>query len=82
VLGIRKGKYDLQRFIYQNFFKCFWNDSFGFDDSNLTNFDWYYPKFSWRHTENEIRQWCSDFNLEIKFLKEIESGYSCMVMKR
>ena len=82
ILGIKKGNYDLQRFIYQNFFKCFWNDSWEFDYSNLVNFDWYFPKFSWRHTEDEIRQWCQEFNLEIIFLRETESGYSCLTIKK
>jgi len=82
ILGIKKGKYDLQRFIYQYFFKCFWNDSWGYDYSNLTNFDWYHPKFSWRHTENEIRDWCREFQLDIEYLKEIESGFACLTVKK
>ena len=51
LLGIKKGKYDLQRFIYNHFFKCFWNDEWGFDYSNIVNFDWYHPKFAWRHSK-------------------------------
>jgi ubiquinone/menaquinone biosynthesis C-methylase UbiE len=82
ILEIKKGKYDLQLFFYQHFFKCFWNDKFGFDISNLTNFDWYYPKFSWRHTSDEINQWCKEFQLEIKFIKETMSGYACLALKK
>lgn len=81
ILGIKKGEYDLQRFIYQFFFKCFWNESWGFEYSNLTNYDWYHPKFAWRHTENEIRNWCKEFNLEIESMRETESGYTCLVKK-
>ncbi|MGI0009816.1 MAG: class I SAM-dependent methyltransferase [Nitrosopumilaceae archaeon] len=81
ILGIKKGEYDLQRFIYQYFFKCFWNESWGYDYSNLVNFDWYHPKFSWRHTEKEIRDWCKEFHLDIQYLKESESGYSCLIVK-
>lgn len=81
ILEIKKGKYDLQLFIYQYFFKCFWNESLGYDNSNIANFDWYYPKFSWRHTKNEIRDWCKEFNLEVHYLKENMSGYSCLVSK-
>ena len=81
ILNIKKGEYDLQLFLYQHIFKCFWNDKFGFDISNLTNFDWYYPKFSWRHTENEIRNWCKEFNFDIKFIKETMSGYACLMSK-
>ena len=81
VLGIKKGEYDLQRFIYQYFFKCYWNDVHEFEVSNLINIDWYHPKFAWRHTENEIRNWCQEFNLQIEYLKESESGYSCLIKK-
>jgi arsenite methyltransferase len=81
ILGIKKGEYDLQRFIYQFFFKCFWKESWGFDYSNMVNYDWYHPKFAWRHTEDEIKQWCKEFNLDIIYLKEQESGYSCLTKK-
>lgn len=81
ILGIKEGEYDLQRFIYQYFFKCFWNESWGYEYSNLVNIDWYHPKFSWRHTEGEIRDWCKEFQLRIKYLKESESGYSCLAIK-
>ena len=81
VLEIKKGEYDLQRFIYQYFFKCYWNDIRDFEDSNLVNIDWYHPKFSWRHTEIEIKNWCKEFNLRIEYIKESESGYSCLVEK-
>ena len=81
ILGIKKGEYDLQRFIYQFFFKCFWNDSWGFEYSNLTNYDWYHPKFAWRHTEREIQDWCKELNLETRYIKESESGYTCLVKK-
>lgn len=82
LLGIKKGKYDLQRFVYYNFFKCFWNKSWGYDYSNMVNFDWYHPKFCWRHSETEIKCWCKELNLKIKYIKEVESGYACMLQKK
>ena len=81
VLGIKKGNYDLQRFIYDFIFKCFWNDLWGYAHSNLVNVDWYHPKYCWRHTKEEIQSWCNEFNLTIKYLKELESGYACFVTK-
>jgi len=69
LLGFEKGEYNLQRFIYQNIFKLFWKDSMGFYESNMENFDWYYPVYSWRHTEQEIKDWCREFNLEPKEIK-------------
>ncbi len=77
LLGFKKGNYDLQRFIYQNIFKLFWKDSMGFYESNMENFDWYYPKYSWRHTEQEIIDWCNEFNLNPKLIKENYSGFTC-----
>lgn len=81
ILGIKKGNYDLQRFIYDNIFKCFWNDSWGYDYSNLVNVDWYHPKYCWRHTEEEICSWCSEMNLTIDYVKEIQSGFACSIIK-
>jgi len=81
ILDIKKGKHDLQRFVYKYFFKCFWNETWGFDYSNLVNFDWYYPKFAWRHSKEEIIDWCNEFNLDIQYLKEIESGYTCLAIR-
>jgi len=80
-LEIKKGKYDLQRFVYDYIFKCFWNNSWGYDYSNLVNVDWYHPKFCWRHTEEEIKSWCEEFNLNLKYVKELQSGYACFVTK-
>lgn len=81
ILGIKKGKYDLQQFIYDNIFKCFWNESWGYDHSNLVNVDWYHPKYCWRHTEDEIRSWCNELNLKINYIKELQSGFACFVIK-
>ena len=80
-LGIKKGKYDLQRFIYDFIFKCFWNDSWGYDYSNLVNVDWYHPKYCWRNTKEDIESWCNEFNLEKNYIKETQSGYACSVTK-
>lgn len=81
LLGIKSGEYDLQRFLYQFFFKCFWNEKWGFEDSNMVNFDWYYPKYAWRQTEEEIKHWCEELNLKIQYIKERDSGYTCLVQK-
>ena len=56
-------------------------ESWGYEYSNLVNVDWYHPKYCWRHSEDEIRSWCSEFNLSIRYIKELESGYACHVVK-
>lgn len=53
-LGIKGGEYDIQRFIYWNFLKCFWNEELGPETSVVTNFDWYSPSNARRYSENEV----------------------------
>lgn len=53
-IGIRGGKMDLQRFVYWNFIKCFWNPEHGFDASKVVNFDWYAPSTAFRFTLEEF----------------------------
>lgn len=63
-LGLEAGTHDLQRLIYYNFFKCYWRDSFSWKENVHVNYDWYYPKFAWRHTIEEVRGWLEELNLE------------------
>lgn len=55
ILGIPAGEHSVQRLIYYNFVKCFWNDAFDYDTNNMVNFDWYHPHNAWQHTEEEVR---------------------------
>ncbi|HEX6363860.1 MAG TPA: class I SAM-dependent methyltransferase [Albitalea sp.] len=54
-LGIKGGTYDIQRFVYWNFLKCFWNPELGRQTSVVTNFDWYSPSNARRFSEREVR---------------------------
>jgi SAM-dependent methyltransferase len=65
VLGIAEGAYDLQRFVYHFFMKCFWNPNLTFQENVAINYDWYHPKIASRHTLEEVRQWFLSANLEI-----------------
>ena len=53
-LGIKGGKQDIQRFIYWNFLKCFWNEELGDETSVVTNYDWYSPSNARRFSEEEV----------------------------
>jgi SAM-dependent methyltransferase/uncharacterized protein YbaR (Trm112 family) len=75
-LGIKAGNYDVQRFIYWNMLKCYWNETLTFEDNVLTNFDWYKPHYAHRHTAAEVRQWFADGGLEIITFDECEAGIS------
>ncbi len=76
VLQIKKGTYDIQRFIYWNFLKCWWSGDVPFEQSVATNFDWYFPEYAYRHMPDEVRGWFRDRRLRIIHFDEIESGVS------
>ena len=76
LLKIKAGTYDVQRFFYWNFLKCFWAEDGNFERSVGVNFDWYFPKFAYRHTPKEVNKWFSDVNVKITHFNEIESGIS------
>jgi len=74
LLGIKKGKYDLQRFIYHYFLKCFWNEDLDFQESVAINTDWYLPQIASKHTMAEVSGSALAKNLEIIHLREDEYG--------
>jgi len=65
VLGIEEGEYDLQRFIYHFFMKCFWNPNLAFQENVAINYDWYHPQVAARHTLEEVKGWFTRANLKI-----------------
>jgi SAM-dependent methyltransferase len=62
-LGIPPGEHDVQRLLYYNFIKCFWNDAFDQETNNMVNFDWYHPHDAWQHTEDEVRGWLGEMGV-------------------
>ena len=64
-LGIQEGEYDLQRFIYHFFMKCFWNPSLSYEENVAINYDWYHPQLCSRHTADEVRRWFQDAGLRV-----------------
>ena len=65
VLGIEEGEYDLQRFIYHFFMKCFWSPNLTFEENAAINYDWYHPQTATRHTVEEVRGWLMRAQLNI-----------------
>lgn len=65
VLEIKGGVYDLQRFIYHFFMKCFWNPEMSFSDNSVINYDWYHPQVCSRYTVPEIVSWFNNEGLQI-----------------
>jgi SAM-dependent methyltransferase len=67
ILEIKAGEYDLQRFLYHFFVKCFWNPEFSLNDNVVINYDWYHPQLCSRHTVEEIREWFHSARLKITY---------------
>ena len=82
LLGIKGGTYDIQRFIYWNFLKCFWKEDWGFELSKSTNYDWYAPSNAKRFSKEEFLNMVSANQLEVSFFHEEEACYSGRFLKK
>ena len=75
-LEIKGGTYDLQRFIYWNFLKCFWNEGLGKETSIVTNYDWYSPSNARRYSEQEVRDLVEENRLEVRYFHQEDACHS------
>lgn len=73
-LGIPAGKYPVQKFFYDYFFKCFWNGHLGDSGSTAVNFDWFGPALASKHTLREVEGWFTECNLEVIHRAQDEYG--------
>jgi SAM-dependent methyltransferase len=64
-LGIEAGTYDVQRFVYHFFMKCFWSDELDPEANAAINYDWYHPQDCSRHTLDEVTGWFAASGLEL-----------------
>jgi ubiquinone/menaquinone biosynthesis C-methylase UbiE len=76
LLGIKAGTYDIQRFIYWNFIKCFYRENWGKEMCDATNFDWYAPSNAKRYSKEEFKTMIEKNNLKIGHFHEEEACYS------
>jgi len=81
LLGIRAGAHDVQRLIYWNFAKLYWNADLSFEENVHINFDWYRPRYAHRQTAEQVRQWCDEARLSIQWFHEQESGFTVRAVK-
>jgi SAM-dependent methyltransferase len=79
VLGIRGGEYDIQRFIYWNFLKCFYRPDWSKAENDACNFDWYAPSNAARYTPEEIRGWVTELRMRIFFFHSEEACHTLIV---
>ena len=47
----------VQRLLYWNFVKCFWNGEWDFETNVHVNYDWYAPRYHHEHTAREVMDW-------------------------
>jgi arsenite methyltransferase len=81
LLGISAGEHNVQRLIYWNFAKLYWNSGLSLEENVHINFDWYRPAYAHRQTANEVRTWCDESELTITHFHEQESGYTIRATK-
>lgn len=72
LLDIKGGRWNLQRWIYYNFIKCYWNEKMGWEYSVLCNYDWYSPSIAYRYTEEEFKKMIDESGLKIDFFYQEE----------
>jgi SAM-dependent methyltransferase len=82
VLGIPAGTHNVQRLLYYNFLKCFWNEAFDYQTNNMVNFDWYHPHNAWQHTDEEVEGWLKDLGVKTyRFNDANPNGISVLLTK-
>lgn len=82
LLGIKGGEYDIQRFIYWNFLKCFYNQELGWDTSVVTNFDWYSPSNAKRYTQEEFKRWGEIHQMKLIYFHTEEACFGARFQKK
>lgn len=81
LLGIKAGRYDVQRLVYWHFVKLYWREGVPFEGNNHTQFDWYHPRYAHRHTEEELRLWCDTAGLRVTHLSAEEAGFTVRAVR-
>ncbi len=81
LLGIPKGRIDLQRLFYWHIFKAYYRPEFTLEEMNHVNFDWYAPKNSHRQTPEQVRAWCAEAGLAVERERVEEAGITVVARK-
>ncbi|MGI9421148.1 MAG: class I SAM-dependent methyltransferase [Geminicoccaceae bacterium] len=74
LLGIPKGRINIQRLFYWYVFKAYHRPDFSLEEMNHVNFDWFTPTYCHRQTPEEVRGWCEDAGLTIERMTVEEAG--------
>lgn len=81
LLGIEAGTFDVQRLLYYSVVKMYWNPTLSFEENVHVNFDWYRPRYAFRQTADEVRAWCAEAGLDVRWFHEEESGFSVRAVR-
>jgi SAM-dependent methyltransferase len=81
LLGIPKGKVNLQRLFYWHIFKAYYRPEFTLEEMNHVNFDWYAPKNAHRQTPEQVRAWCAEAGLVLERERIEEAGITVIARK-
>jgi len=81
LLGIKGGEMNIQRFLYWNFLKCFWNEDLGKETSIFTNYDWYAPSNAERYSQAEFLGMTKKSGLKMTTLHTEEACHSGRFVK-
>ena len=80
-LGVEKGKHNLQRLFYYKICKAYYRPEYSLEEMNHINFDWFRPKNCFRHTPEEISEFCASAGLTIERLHVEDSGITVIARK-
>ena len=81
LLGIKAGKMNIQRFIYWNFLKCYWNEELGKQTSLSINYDWYSPSNAFRYHKDEFEKLLVNANFKISKYHSEEACHAGRFLK-
>lgn len=81
LLGIPRGKIDIQRLFYWHVCKLFYRPDLTLDEMNHINFDWFTPKYSHRQTPEEVQAWCAEAGLVIERIRTEEAGITIIARR-
>jgi SAM-dependent methyltransferase len=81
LLGIRKGPQNLQRLLYWNVCKMYYDPNLTMEEMNHINFDWFRPLNCIRSTPEEIEVYCARAGLNVDRMDIQESGMTVLATK-
>ncbi|WP_147818800.1 class I SAM-dependent methyltransferase [Salidesulfovibrio onnuriiensis] len=82
LLGIPKGKIDIQRLFYWHICKMFYDKNMDIGEMNHINFDWFRPLNCIRSTPEQVRAYCDQAGLDIEHMDIQNSGITVVAVKR